>query len=126
MENNLYGFLIDNDIQLDIANRRLVRIYTEKTEKTMLFCAVMLNDITMELLVCLLNQHGKNKILSKEELLENIWERNNISSSSQRLWQAIKELRAKLNVVGLPDDFIVNVKGVGYSSNGHVVTPLFY
>jgi DNA-binding response OmpR family regulator len=126
MENNLYGFLIDNDIQLDIANRRLVRIYTEKTEKTMLFCAVMLNDITMELLVCLLNQHGKNKTLSKEELLENIWERNNISSSSQRLWQAIKELRAKLNVVGLPDDFIVNVKGVGYSSNGHVVTPLFY
>lgn len=126
MDRNLYGFLIDNDIQLDIANRRLVRIYTEKTEKTMLFCAVMLNNITMELLVCLLDHHGKNKTLSKEELLENIWEKNNISSSSQRLWQAVKELRAKLNLVGLPDDFIINVKGVGYSSNGHVVTPLFY
>ncbi len=126
MERNLYGFLIDNDIQLDIANRRLVRIYTEKTEKTMLFCAVMLNDTMMDLLVCLLDQYGKNKTLSKEELLENIWGKNNISFSNQRLWQAIKELRAKLNLIGLPDSFIINVKGVGYAISSHRITPLFY
>jgi DNA-binding winged helix-turn-helix (wHTH) protein len=120
MERSLYGFLIDNDIQLDIANRRLVRIYTEKTEKTILFCTVILNDTAMDLLVFLLMHHGKKKALSREELLENI------SFSSQHLWQATKELRAKLKLIGLPDSFIVNVKGVGYAINDHVVTPLYY
>ncbi|MHA7844783.1 hypothetical protein [Serratia sp. D1N4] len=50
----------------------------------------------------------------------------NISFSSQHLWQATKELRAKLKLIGLPDSFIVNVKGVGYAINDHVVTPLYY
>ncbi|MBH3321606.1 hypothetical protein I5Q06_19770 [Serratia ureilytica] len=51
MERNLFGFIIDNDIQLDIANKRLVRINSLSPEKLVLFSAVTLNDAMVRLLV---------------------------------------------------------------------------
>lgn len=127
MNNSLFGFIIDNDIQLDIANRRLVRIYSVETERSILFGVVSLNDTMVRLLVFLL-QHGQdhdNK-MTKDDILKNVWEVNDRAASSQRLWQAIKELRLKLSSIGLPSDFIINVRGVGYSLGNHTVTPLFY
>ncbi|OQV65224.1 hypothetical protein AK51_23425 [Serratia nematodiphila DZ0503SBS1] len=58
--------------------------------------------------------------------MQQVWDDNSYSSSSQKLWQTIKELRLRLDVIGLPHDFIVNVKGAGYTLNNPVVTPLFY
>lgn len=51
MERNLFGFIIDNDIQLDIANKRLVRINSLSPEKLVLFSTVTLNDAMVRLLV---------------------------------------------------------------------------
>lgn len=127
MNHSLFGFIIDNDIQLDIANRRLVRIYSVETERSILFGVVSLNDTMVRLLVFLL-QHGQdhdNK-MTKDDILKNVWEVNDRAASSQRLWQAIKELRLKLSSIGLPSDFIINVRGAGYSLGNHTVTPLFY
>jgi DNA-binding winged helix-turn-helix (wHTH) protein len=126
MERNLFGFIIDNDIQLDIANKRLVRINSLSPEKLVLFSAVTLNDAMVRLLVFLLIQYGKGRQLSKNEILKKVWDENNYSSSSQKLWQTVKELRLRLDALGLPHDFIVNVKGAGYTLNNPVVTPLFY
>ncbi|MBH3000083.1 winged helix-turn-helix domain-containing protein [Serratia marcescens] len=126
MERNLFGFIIDNDIQLDIANKRLVRINSLSPDKLVLFSAVTLNDAMMRLLVFFLLQHGNGEELSKNEILKKVWDENHYSSSSQKLWQTVKELRLRLSAIGLPHDFIVNVRGSGYTLNNPVVTPLFY
>ncbi|HCD1616884.1 winged helix-turn-helix domain-containing protein [Serratia marcescens] len=126
MERNLFGFIIDNDIQLDIANKRLVRINSLSPEKLVLFSAVTLNDAMVRLLVFLLIQYGKGRQLSKNEILKKVWDENHYSSSSQKLWQTIKELRIRLDAIGLPHDFIVNVRGSGYTLNNPIVIPLFY
>lgn len=126
MERNLFGFIIDNDIQLDIANKRLVKINSLSPEKWVHFSAVTLNDAMVRLLVFLLQQHGKGQRLTKTEILKKVWDDNSYSSSSQKLWQTVKELRLRLDALGLPHDFIVNVKGAGYTLNNAIVTPLFY
>ncbi|MGP3073841.1 winged helix-turn-helix domain-containing protein, partial [Serratia ureilytica] len=126
MERSLFGFIIDNDIQLDIANKRLVKINSLSPEKWVHFSAVTLNDAMVRLLVFLLQQHGKGQKLTKTEILKKVWDDNSYSSSTQKLWQTVKELRLRLDALGLPHDFIVNVKGAGYTLNNPVVTPLFY
>ncbi|MBC3231820.1 winged helix-turn-helix domain-containing protein [Serratia fonticola] len=128
MENNLFGFLIDNDIQLDIPHKRLIRISTissGKMGKAVLFGSIELSEVTLRLLVFIL-QHEKGERLSKDEIFKYVWEDANLSSSNQRLWQAINELRLKLSSLGLPHDFILNTRGAGYSLNSSDVTPLFY
>lgn len=127
MNKELFGFIIDNDIQLDIANRRLTRIYTVSAERSVLFGAVLLNDNMVRLLVFLLkNGQNQERKITKDEIFKIVWEENNLTASSQRLWQTIKELRTKLSSIGLPHNFIINVKGAGYSLSNHNIIPLYY
>lgn len=126
MERHLFGFIIDNDIQLDIANKRLVRIKSLAPEKWVHFSAVTLNDAMMRLLVFLLQHHGNGQKLTKTEILRRVWDENSYSSSSQKLWQTVKELRIRLGAIGLPPDFIVSIRGDGYSLSNHTITPIYY
>ncbi|VEC02172.1 Transcriptional regulatory protein, C terminal [Cedecea lapagei] len=77
------------------------------------------------LFVYLLLRHN-HKFVSKEELMVNIWEGNNLIPSTQRLWQVINNLNKKLELLGLPANFIHNVKGRGYSIRYDEITPLYY
>lgn len=126
MDRDLFGFIIDYDIQLDIANQRLVRLHCSAPEKNVHFSAVTLSEAMVRLLVFLLLQHGGEHGISKNEILKQVWDENNHSSSSQKLWQTVKELRIRLGVIGLPPDFIVSVRGRGYSLGNHTITPLYY
>ncbi len=54
MENRLYGFLIDDDIQFDIANRRLLYYSDGASERTLFFKVISLNEIQTRLLIYLL------------------------------------------------------------------------
>jgi DNA-binding winged helix-turn-helix (wHTH) protein len=74
----------------------------------------------------LILENGRKKIIAKEELFEKIWEENNLSPSTQRLWQVLHNLNKKLCQLGLPEDFIKNIKGRGYIINYPVVIPVYY
>ncbi|MFC0228574.1 winged helix-turn-helix domain-containing protein [Serratia aquatilis] len=124
MESRLYGFLIDDNIQLDIANRRLFRYSDGPDEHTVSFKAISLNEIQTRLLVYLL-LNGKDAVIYKNDIMKYVWEDINLSSSNQRLWHAINEIRRKLSSIGLPDDFITNVHGVGYSLDNQIILSLF-
>lgn len=124
-DNKLFGFIIDNDIQLDIANKRLFRITTEASGNLIYFGSVSLSDTPTRLLVFLLKR-ARYAYIAKEDILRDVWENNDLTSSTQRLWKTIKELRLKLEAIGLANDFIVNVKGSGYALNFQSLTPLFY
>lgn len=124
MENRLYGFLIDGDIQFDIANRRLIYYSDESAEHTLFFKVISLNEIQTRLLIYLL-VNSQNAIIYKNDIMKHVWDEINLSSSNQRLWHAVNELRKKLASIGLADDFIVNIHGIGYSIDNQRVSSLF-
>ncbi|CNG95590.1 Uncharacterised protein [Yersinia thracica] len=127
MENRLFGFIIDNDIQFDIANKRLTRISAVYPERSMIMGAVALNDVMVRFLKCLLTRVAKGEpAVSKEIFLKEVWEDHNLVASSQQLWKTIRELRFKLISIGLNQDFIFNFGKVGYALKSHAITPLFY
>ncbi len=55
-----------------------------------------------------------------------VWEENDLVPSSQRLWQVLRNLNRRLSLLGLPDDFIANVRGSGYIINYVDITPIYY
>ncbi|MBL5825929.1 winged helix-turn-helix domain-containing protein [Serratia fonticola] len=125
MENRLFGFLIDSDIQVDIKGNRVFKITTDKSDQGYVFIVVSLKSITMKLLTYLLI-HAKDKEVSREELLRQVWEGNDLSSSNQRLWQVAKELRSRLSLIGIPEGFIESPRGQGYKINNSSIIGLYY
>lgn len=125
MKGKIYGFLIDEEVMLDITKKRLVRFTDESSVSAMTIRVVSLN-VNLVRLLSLLLMSNNDTVVSKGDILNNVWEEHNLSSSSQRLWHAMNELRRKLSAVGLPEDFISNVRDGGYFINNHRVTALFY
>lgn len=121
----LYGYLIGKDIHFDIDNKRLYRVSMSGNEKKIAFCATNINETMMQLFLYLL-ANARAKMVTKEELLKKIWEENNLTSSTQRLWQVLNGLKLKLGLLGLPDDFIKNAKGRGYIITCDEIMPLYY
>ncbi|MBK5144202.1 winged helix-turn-helix domain-containing protein [Budviciaceae bacterium BWR-B9] len=125
MDRDLFGFLINSDIQVDIDNRRLTKVSSEGTDNVISFGAITLKETMMRLLVYLLT-HANDKAISRDEILVKVWDENNLTSSNQRLSQMIGELQSKLSIIGVPTDFITNVRGIGYKINGYYIRPLYY
>ncbi|MTH46193.1 winged helix-turn-helix domain-containing protein [Intestinirhabdus alba] len=124
---HLYGFIINGDTHFDIAHKRLFRISILPAEQSIYFGTVSLNDNMVRLLILLFENHMNfNEAATKDEIFKKVWEVHNKTASSQRLWHTIKELRAKLSSIGLPQDLIVNDRGSGYYVGKYQVTPLFY
>ncbi|WP_431223678.1 winged helix-turn-helix domain-containing protein [Serratia sp. L9] len=115
---------MDDDIQFDIANRRLLHYSGGATEHILSFKVISLNEIQTRLLIYLL-ANSQDAVIYKNDIMKSVWEEINLSSSSQRLWHAINELRKKLISIGLSDDFIANIHGVGYSIDNNRVSSLF-
>lgn len=121
----LYGYVIGKEIHFEIANRRLYRLPQGSADKSFIFGSVLFNHTMLHLFVYLL-QHGRQTTVPREELLRVVWEENDLVPSSQRLWQVLKNLNRRLSLLGLPDDFIVNVRGSGYIINYVDITPIYY
>lgn len=126
MEKHIFGFVIDREIFFDIKNRRLIRISAQHPERSFFVGAVLLSDTLTRLLTYLICECHGNSRITKDEILINVWDKNNLVSSNQKLWQAIRELKIKLSVLGVPNDFIVNVKGAGYFIGNHEIMTLYH
>lgn len=120
----LYGFRLNNNVLFSIVNRRLFYYVDELSDRTMGFKTVSLSEAQSRLLICLLKNY-KNTFIYKDEILRTVWDELNLPSSNQRLWQTLNELRKKLSFIGFPDDFIINVHGIGYSINSPKVELLY-
>ncbi|HCL5712907.1 TPA: winged helix-turn-helix domain-containing protein [Citrobacter freundii] len=121
----LYGFMIGAEIHFDISNRRLYRLTGSHTEKNIVFASIYFNETMLRLFLYLLI-NARSQPVPKEELYEKIWEANNLSPSAQRLWQVLHNLNNKLGLLGLPRDFILNIRGQGYVINYPDVIPIYY
>ena len=121
----LYGFMIGAEIHFDISNRRLYRLTGSHTEKNIVFASIYCNETMLRLFLYLLI-NARSQPVPKEELFEKIWEAHNLSPSAQRLWQVLHNLNNKLGLLGLPRDFILNIRGQGYVINYPDVIPVYY
>ena len=121
----LYGFMIGNDIHFDITNRRLYRLTGSLNDNSIAFASIYFNETMLRLFLYLMI-NGRKAPITKEELFEEIWEAHNLSPSTQRLWQVLHNLKNKLKLLGLPDDFIRNIKGCGYIITYQNVIPVYY
>ena len=121
----LYGFMIGAEIHFDIYNRRLYRLTGSHTEKNIVFASIYFNETMLRLFLYLLI-NARSQPVPKEELFEKIWEAHNLSPSAQRLWQVLHNLNNKLGLLGLPRDFILNIRGQGYVINYPDVIPVYY
>ena len=121
----LYGFMIGAEIHFDISNRRLYRLTGSHTEKNIVFASIYFNETMLRLFLYLLI-NAMSQPVPKEELFEKIWEAHNLSPSAQRLWQVLHNLNNKLGLLGLPRDFILNIRGQGYVINYPDVIPVYY
>ncbi|MGM0513275.1 MAG: winged helix-turn-helix domain-containing protein [Pseudomonadota bacterium] len=89
----------------------------------MSFKVVSLNETQSRLLTCLL-MNRTSAVIYKDDIMKSVWDEFNLSSSNQRLWQTVNELRKKLSFIGLPDDFIENIHGMGYAVNNSKIGSL--
>lgn len=121
----LYGFMIGAEIHFDISNRRLYRLTGSHTEKNIVFASIYFNETMLRLFLYLLI-NARSQPVPKDELYEKIWEAHNLSPSAQRLWQVLHNLNNKLGLLGLPKDFILNIRGQGYVINYPDVIPVYY
>ena len=102
----LLGYRIDNRLYYSVENKTLISL--DGSEKS-----IPLRTTKARLLEYLLLKSG-SKIITDQELLINIWDKYGLSSSSQRLWLVMRELKVILGVFNVSDDLFIRVENNGY------------
>lgn len=126
MFRSTFGFLINDNIQVDIHNRRIIKLRMDEAKKSYALnvSIIAVKDLHMMLLAYLL-ANGRQNPVKRDDILRNVWDERNLKSSSQILWTTLKDLKTELALVGLDDDFITSEKGAYYSINAHKVLALY-
>lgn len=108
VDNNikLLGYRIDNRLYYSVENKTLTSL--DGSEKS-----IPLRTTKARLLEYLLLKSG-SKIITDQELLINIWDKYGLSSSSQRLWLVMRELKVILGGFNVSDDLFMRVENNGY------------
>lgn len=113
--NKLYGYLIDSSViylpfqQQLISNRG---------------SACQLRNTMSELLYFLM-QHAEDGVVTDDDIILNVWEKNELSGTYSRLWQVMQDLKRKLDKVGVDSELFMRVRGKGYYLAPEKITPLY-
>ena len=111
---NVYGCLVNDELLVDFDNNRLVRIQTNKSDKSFLIGAVIVSNAVSIFLKYILVEIDSHDVVSKEIILNNVFDRANYTSSTQKLWTVLKELNLKLRSIGIDYDLIQKVRNSEY------------
>ncbi|MEQ0878368.1 hypothetical protein [Enterobacter vonholyi] len=115
MLGNIYGCLVNEELLIDFNNNRLVRIHTNKSDKSFLIGAVIVSNAVISLLEYILVDIDANDVVSKEMILNNVFDRLDYISSTQKLWTVLKELNQRLRSIGIDYDLIKKVRNSEYA-----------
>ncbi|MFA1240769.1 winged helix-turn-helix domain-containing protein [Serratia odorifera] len=113
--NKLYGYLIDSSVLYLPSQQQLIshRGYSCQLRNTM-----------SELLFYLI-QHSEKGVVTDDEIIINVWERNDLSGTYNRLWQVMQNLNRNLSKLGIKSNLFVRVRGKGYYLVNDKITPLY-
>ncbi|WP_037383862.1 helix-turn-helix domain-containing protein, partial [Serratia sp. DD3] len=70
-------------------------------------------------------ENAKQTVIPYENILSEVWDKRGLISSYKRLNQVTKELRDKLNQIGLAEDFILTIRSRGYRLKEESITQLY-
>ncbi|WP_227317616.1 winged helix-turn-helix domain-containing protein [Cedecea davisae] len=124
MERILIGYYIANNVQLEIAGRKLSSFDSKSRQ---LNCFVLRETMLRLFLFLLENANGK--IVSNEKILYEVWDLHGLKSSSQRLWQVMQALKYRLATLGVQHDFIMRIETSevkGYSLKNEMIRPFYF
>ncbi|WP_254072868.1 winged helix-turn-helix domain-containing protein [Pantoea agglomerans] len=116
-EVNFIGYLIEGNV-----------VYLHKTKR--LICLngygedIILRK-TMAHVLEYLFENATIDVVTDSELMENVWDKHGLNSSTQRVWQVMSNLKSKLFFLGLSDDVILRVSKKGYLLKSDSVERLF-
>jgi len=124
MDSIIFGYLLNENILFEVASRKLVQYKSENTKQPFCFKVTVLNETQSRLLIFLL-ENSQIGIIDKDDVMKNVWDNFSLSSSSQRLWQTVNDVRKILSCFDLSDDFIKNIHGSGYVIDNTKVAVLY-
>ncbi|MBK4716274.1 MULTISPECIES: winged helix-turn-helix domain-containing protein [Tenebrionibacter/Tenebrionicola group] len=124
MEKILAGYYIGDNVQLDLAHRKLSSLDSKSRQLN----SFVFRETMLRLFLYLLN-HANGKIVSNEQLLYHVWDLHGLKSSSQRLWQVMQALKLRLAILGVEHDFIMRIETIqvkGYSLKPGMARPFYF
>lgn len=113
--NKLYGYLLDSSVLYLPFQKQLISNRGN---------ACQLRN-TMSELMYFLMQHAERGIVSDDEIIFNVWEKNQLSGTYSRLWQVMQNLKQKIDDVGVESELFIRVRGKGYYLMSDKITPLY-
>lgn len=125
MDDRVFGYLLNNDVLFEVKGRKLIQYQVENLKQPFYFKVITLGETQSRLLIYFL-ENRKADLIDKDEVMENVWDKFCLSSSSQRLWQSVNDLRKTLSHFGLEEDFIKNIHGSGYMIDKNKISALFF
>ncbi|MEB6622474.1 winged helix-turn-helix domain-containing protein [Enterobacter roggenkampii] len=124
MDSRIFGYLLNKNILFDVNGRKLIQYQVDKPKQPFSFKVIALSE-TQGRLFSFLLENRKSDLIDKNDIMKNVWDKFSLSSSSQRLWQTVNDLRKTLEHFGLPGEFITNIHGAGYIVDKTKVIPLY-
>ncbi len=113
--NKLYGYLIDSSVLYLPFQQQLISHKGSSCQ---------LRNTMGELLFYLIQHAGKG-VVTDDEIILNVWEKNELSGTYNRLWQVMQNLNKKLNKLGIKSELFMRVRGKGYYLINDKITPLY-
>lgn len=105
-ELQLIGYLIENKV-----------LYLRETRRLMSLDGCGENILlrkTMSHVLEYLIENATVDFVTDAELMDHVWDKNGLSSSTQRVWQVMSNFKSRLFVMGVSDNFILRVCKKGY------------
>ncbi|MDP0522287.1 hypothetical protein QOT19_23475 [Serratia marcescens] len=123
----IYGYVINDNIFFDIKRGCLWNIDV-KNHGSKSISRVVLRKTTNRLLTFMLHSYtscgSADAEIDVENLMFNVWDKYNLQSSNQRLWQSIKFLNFKLIKLGEPEDMFFRSGGTLFVRSYVRIKPL--
>lgn len=118
LELTLCGYKLGSDILFYMQHNVLINFSKKNLNR------VQLRPTMANLLIYFLS-NSNGKYMMDDDIMANVWEKNNLQASSHRLWQVSRDLRLKLHEAGLESDLFYRVERRGFSVNNTLAVPIF-
>lgn len=120
-----YAYIVLNEFYVLVEKKQIIRIHSDK-KRSMVGCiSVVLSDVGMNILSYLLSKSKRRSVITKEEILTDVMDSIYAYSTNQKLWYSLNELKARLSSIGLPDDFITQLRAKGVVVGPYQVLELY-
>ncbi|EQA1583308.1 hypothetical protein V5K30_RS21305 [Enterobacter hormaechei] len=126
--NGNYGFVINSEYLVLNEMRCIIRIISNKKLKFSGSTSVSFSKTAMKLLSYILEKSLRDDgagIITREEIIKNVLDNIYVYSSNQKFHYILHEIKEKLSIIGLPEDFVVSYRAKGVRITNKSVIGLY-